>query len=1242
MGKKRKAGSGSADAGYQVRTGASSAILDDHFFPEGANGGGNGSNALVIDPAVVEAEREKRKAAVPEPQAIPLSKKKRKKLQKILDRKRKKIDRERLINEMQGKFVTPEQQALLLKTSEIGKGKSTRREQAQRIHQLRTAGIDPEMEDLRAVYSKGSQVIASQLKKEPKKPQARGSQHRQMEFDGFDSDSDDSDHDSSDEGDEASENKETSEESNRESKTSDKVLGDVGHGAEDLAPVPVQSKKPAEFIPRGPDPEDIVPAPVITDDDKQQAIFVIPDRTQAVQDARSNLPIIGEEHVIMEKIRANDVVIICGETGSGKSTQVPQFLYEGGYSHPGCDSATGMIGMTEPRRVAAIAMAARIGYEMNLGAPRVAYQIRHEGNASERTQIKIMTDGILMREVSDDFMLSKYSALILDEAHERSMHTDILIGLLSRIVPLRRKKWEEWKKNKQQQSKDTDCKEDSESPPVPGPLKLVIMSATLRVEDFVANRKLFPEPPPVVNIKARQHPVTVRFSKRTPEFYMEEAFRICKKIHRKLPDGAILVFVTGQSEVKGLVRKLREGLGEREIRTNAKKKLERKRTGALSKESDQSKVFVDLDSYRVDENDNAHALEAGEEPELGSDDEEVKFRDTDDADDDDDDYDWDNDFETMGDEDDEALNEVLDAESKMSRKESKIDVLPFFSLLSSDDQRKVFAPSPEGYRRIVVSTNVAETSLTIPNIRYVIDCGKAKERVYRGNTGMSEFVVDWISRASAQQRAGRAGRTGPGRCYRMYSTALYANVMNDFAEPEITQMPIDGLVLQMKGMNIHNIVNFPFPSAPSHASLENSLTTLKSLGALNVDDEITPLGQIIGRFPISPRYGKMISVGLQRYEIIEYIIAICAAMSVRELFHTFNHSSSEGDRREGEGAEDDKKLSAQVERKVNKAVHFFAGRSPRSDLITLLRAIGAFEYSQGNEAWCRSHGLRHKGMLEVRKLRAQLTRTVAALQLSMKGRTTKDGKTIDLTLNPKLKPPTDAQEDIIRQVMLSAFGDCVARKSSSQSNARYTLYEACNPSFDELLVLHPDSALVSTREPYLIYHELQQTPKGMYLRKVTIIEPQWLPVLVRTGTHLGKALDTPVPTWNETKGCVDGLVPSSFGPKRWDVPPVKMKLPDDDDATVRWFARFLLEGTVLPRLAAFREHLISQPNVVTKGFPQPKIMALLQPLRDEGITTRSQLVEVMSARPRFLLDAFLQWLPKTLHAECVRSWPPLE
>eukprot|EP01083_Nonionella_stella_P095623 268492_1 len=393
------------------------------------------------------------------------------------------------------------------------------------------------------------------------------------------------------------------------------------------------------------------------------------NRDPDIQKDRLKLPVCAEEQEIMESIMKHDVTIICGETGSGKTTQVPQFLYEAGFGHP--ESRPGLIGVTEPRRVAAVSMSARVGRE--LGVPeKVAYQIRYDSQ--------------------------------VNEAHERNINPDVRVGLLSRIVPLRRKISEE---------KVGETLK---------PLKLVIMSATLRVDDFCKNEILFPVPPPVMEVESRQFPVSIHFNKTTPiDDYVTETFDKISKIHKRLPPGGILVFMTGRQEIEQMCTKLRNRFQSADAAS-----ISRKDTSQTKKSED--KVNEEAPDY------SAHV------PSLESD---------------------------------------SDAESDSESGPASwvgcgaVRVLPLYAMLPTDKQMRVFEEAQEGVRLIVISTNVAETSLTIPGIKYVVDTGKEKRKVFDEVTGMSSFKVDWISKASADQRSGRSGRVGPGHCYRLYSSAVF-------------------------------------------------------------------------------------------------------------------------------------------------------------------------------------------------------------------------------------------------------------------------------------------------------------------------------------------------------------------------------------------------------------------------------------------------------------------------------------
>ena len=717
------------------------------------------------------------------------------------------------------------------------------------------------------------------------------------------------------------------------------------------------------------------------------SVFIQVDRDSEIQTARLQLPILGEEQAVMEAIKENEIVLLVGETGSGKTTQVPQFLYEAGYA------LQGTIGVTEPRRVAAVNMSQRVALEMSLPRSKVSYQIRYEGNTTTETCVKFMTDGVLLREVEKDFLLSNYSVIVIDEAHERSVYTDILIGLLSRIVLLRKKQG--------------------------NVLKLIIMSATLRVEDFTNNTTLFSPTPPVVKVEARQFPVTIHFNKRTPTDYVNEAFRKVVKIHKTLPDGGILVFLTGQNEIHSLCRKLR---GSFPYKKSSGQEITSK-----------TKDGINLDNYSMSAK--TVVIDREMEDEDGG--------------------------ESMVDDGSSSESEECH-ESQNCDNVSPMYVLPLYSLLSNDKQRKVFETPPNSARFCVVATNVAETSLTIPGIKYVVDAGMVKRRYYDKTTGVSTFKITWTSQASANQRAGRAGRVGPGHCYRLYSSAVFHNDFEEFTQPDILRRPVDDLVLQMKAINIDKVVNFPFPTPPECKVLETAEKLLIDLGALApkktrkgvVTSVITSLGRTMTKFPVSPRYAKMLCLGHQN-QCLQYVIVMVAALTVHEIFSS---GSSEG--------EDKKEHLSNITKLRRK----WAGDGLSQllgDFMVMLRAVGAAEFSGCSPKFCQSSGLRHKAMVEVRKLRVQLTNAVNSVNPDAQ-----------LCVDPKMKPPSPCQTKILRQVILSCFGENVARRMSPEDCAKREIKNAyeCHVTEDPVFI-HPTSALFTVLPKFIVFQEIVETTK---------------------------------------------------------------------------------------------------------------------------------------------------------------------
>ncbi|KDR82679.1 hypothetical protein GALMADRAFT_1347828 [Galerina marginata CBS 339.88] len=835
-------------------------------------------------------------------------------------------------------------------------------------------------------------------------------------------------------------------------------------------------------------------------------------RPAGVEEARVLLPIVTEEQPIMEAILLNPVTIICGETGSGKTTQVPQFLYEAGFGTPGSENP-GMIGITQPRRVAAMSMAARVGHELSLTSSRVSYQIRYDATVSPSTSIKFMTDGVLLRELATDFLLTKYSVIIVDEAHERSINTDILIGVLSRVIKLREEMWKKGKDNMR-------------------PLRLIIMSATLRVSDFAENKNLFSTPPPVINVGARQHPVTIHFSRRTYPDYVTQAIKKASKIHTRLPPGGILIFLTGQAEIAGVCRKL-----EAKFSKNALENKKRRR-GPAQRESEVGNQWDPLSSSDVKAVSAARADVEPEEIDLDNAGQESLAFDVDDN------LDQLEDPEALESGAEDQLNEELGLdEDTNSSNLVPMHIVPLYSLLPNDRQMLVFQPPPPESRLVVVSTNIAETSLTIPGIRYVVDCGRAKERRYDVANNIQSFQISWIAKASASQRAGRAGRTGPGHCYRLYSSALFEHHFEKFSTPEIQRMPIEGVILQMKSMHIDAVVNFPFPTPPDKVSLQKAEKTLAYLGALKLPSQIsggtgsqiTDLGRAMALFPLSPRFSRMLVSG-QQHGCLPYVICIISALSVGDPFIYEDALGSEDavdfsftlDSLKSEAVKDQERR-----RLLRKA--FFQSQDNHaslgnytSDLFKMLSVVGAYEYAGGGQKFCVEHFVRPKAMEEIHKLRAQISFIVHA-----------NFPTVDPSFIPHLSPPNDHQIKVLKQLLTAGFIDQVAiRKElvnkhdssgTQYSTSKNVPYRAIG--IQEDVYIHPSSLVANATPPdYLVYHEVIRTSR-VYLKGLTKINPSWL-------ATLGK--DTLCIFSKPVKNNVGNLMTiPRFGPEGWELPAIK-------------------------------------------------------------------------------------------------------
>ncbi|CAO1440167.1 unnamed protein product [Diamesa hyperborea] len=958
--------------------------------------------------------------------------------------------------------------------------------------------------------------------------------------------------------------------------------------------------------PKDPEPTQVATKPLILN--RKPATYIHVERDSEIQIARLKLPILAEEQIIMETISDNMITILAGETGSGKTTQVPQFLYEAGYAENGK-----MIGITEPRRVAAIAMSKRVGREMNLPKEIVSYLIRFEGNCTDKTKIKFMTDGVLLKEIESDFMLQRYSVIILDEAHERSAYTDILIGLLSRIILLRNKK--------------------------ELPLKLIIMSATLRVEDFTSNSRLFKVPPPVIKVNARQFPVTIHFNKTTATDYTKEAYLKSIKIHSKLPEGGILVFLTGQQEVKHLVNKLRKLFP---YHGNHKEDQVKSDTEAIqdipdelnySDDEEMDRIFNIKKAIKHSRKNKKQFVAHMNLPKINLDNYQMPGDDTE-ADFNEDGYMSEELEADEMDESDEKVAEMLAG----SGSKQPLWVLPMYSLLPSHKQARVFEPPPEGTRLCVISTNVAETSLTIPNIKYVVDCGRQKSKFYDKVTGVSAFSVTFTSKAAADQRAGRAGRVAPGHCYRLFSSAVYNDEFIDFSPPEIREKPIDGLVLQMKCMGIDKVVNFPFPSPPDRLQLEIAEKRLKLLGALEDTRDkslvgvtkITKLGHSIAAFPVAPRYGKMLALSHQQ-NLLEYTICLVAALSVQEVLQEVPLSTEENQ-------------SNSKWRTKRRAWAGTLNSLKLGDPMILLKAVGAaeFAHSQGKlKEFCDDNGLRLKAVNEIRKLRVQLTNDI---NLNVPN--------LELCVDPKMDPPTDQQSKLLRQILLVGLGDQVARKIPDEElklkeHKHKFKYAYQIPEMEEPVFMHSCSILKKKQPEYVVYQEVYETRNGdntkVFIRGITTIEPEWLLKFATAMCHIDKPMEEPEPRYDAECDRIYCHVKATFGRSGWPLPISEMEMPESLDK-YRYFAKFLLEGDIFDKLKEYRKNLLSTPSTMTKSWSKllPRTEVLINTLASREIDSKEKLVKELKKNPLFLLKQYLLWIPESLQVQVTTLWPTLK
>lgn len=680
--------------------------------------------------------------------------------------------------------------------------------------------------------------------------------------------------------------------------------------------------------------------------------------------ATSRLPVHHYKEKFLSIIQEHQTLVVIGETGSGKTTQIPQWCVELCYSRRAPSKARMSVACTQPRRIAAMSVATRVAQErkVTLGN-EVGYSVRFDNCSSSATQLKYLTDGMLLREAMLDYLLSAYRFIIIDEAHERTLPTEILFGVIKRAMRLRNRP-------------DKDLV----------PLKVVIMSATINVDLFKSYFRA-----EVLHIEGRQHPVQDLYAQGEQSDRLAAILITVFQVHRTEGSGDILVFCSGVDEIHNLISHC--------------KKLVKK------------------------------------------------------------------------------LNESL----------QNITFLPLYAALPVHNQMKVFQrrisfattsqSSPTEHlkneRRVIFATNVAETSVTIPNIKFVIDTGKVKCRNYCPKTGIETLKEIPISKAQAKQRSGRAGRVGPGICYRLYTDQYYADLSPQLL-PEIKRCNLDSVILQMISIGIKDVSRFEYLEKPEDsrlASAINNLLALKAIRActfvvkdktaktpiiisnnnkrfcrtrdddntLSLSYELTSIGKKLSAFPLEPAMGRIILVANQ-LNCLDEAITVVAMLIVENLFH----------------------IPPSKEEKAEEVLSKF--RSNEGDTVMLLKLYKAYKriYSAKGSSkkhsvsdWMASHYINSKNLKQARQIRKQLQDLCAKLSM----------------------PSSSCADDtkLLRRALTYGLFNNVA----TMQNGKY------RNKFSDDLHIHPSSCLFKTKPETILYTEIVETNKS-YMRNCTLIDMSWI------------------------------------------------------------------------------------------------------------------------------------------------------
>jgi ATP-dependent RNA helicase DHR2 len=666
-----------------------------------------------------------------------------------------------------------------------------------------------------------------------------------------------------------------------------------------------------------------------------------------LRQVRKSLPIWPQADAIRAALQRNNVMVLTGETGSGKSTQVPQFLANESW-------CTGCIAITQPRRVAAISLARRVADEMGslLGdkgpTAKVGYSVRFDTAAGKHTKVKFLTEGMLLQEMLRDPNMLQYSAVVVDEVHERSVNVDLILGFLRNLVA---------------------AKEGSTARK--HPLKVVVMSATADVEGLV---KFFGDSQPVLNtektvaktakenksnvstcyVEGRQYPVKTVYLPQPTQDWVEAALKLVFQIHYKEPlPGDILVFLTGQDTIEGLEKLI---------------------------------------------NDYAEGM------------------------------------------DDEV---------------PKLLALPLFAALPQHAQQRIFQPTPYRTRRVILATNIAETSVTVPGVRFVIDCGKSKIKQFRNRLGLESLLVKPISKSAAIQRKGRAGREAPGQCYRLYTESGY-NTMEERTTPEILRCDLSQAILTMKARGVDDVLSFPFLDRPPREALEKALLQLLNLQALTETGGISDTGLKIAKFPLTPTLGRvLVEAAKPERDCLLDVVDVISALSVENVFLNLV-------------TEERKEEAEEARRELYRR---------EGDHLTLLMAVQRYAAEQKSQrkAWCDKHYVSHRAMENVMNIRKQLRQQCTQQKL------------LSADDEESESAPSEARSQAILACMLRGFISNTARLMPDGSYK--TLIG------NQTVAIHPSSVLFGKKVEAIVFNEFVFTGKA-WARGVSAVQLDWVSEVV--------------------------------------------------------------------------------------------------------------------------------------------------